>query len=232
MRRPGPELIDRLAAEYVLGTLRGRARDRFERWVAERADVRRVVHAWEDRLVGLVSGMPEVAPSARVWRRIELRLGIRASRGEESSRLRSRWLAIAAGIASLGIVLLVAMLARGPQVEWHESAVLASEGAPTTAWRVDVSTSGTALRMRAERPLPRAAGTDYELWALPQGGGAPVSLGLLPGAGEREVRLTERQRTALAAAAQLAVSREPAGGSPTGLPTGDVVIVAPLAPPA
>ena len=37
-----------------------------------------------------------------------------------------------------------------------------------------------------------------------------------------------RMRALLAGAAQLAVSIEPPGGSPTGLPTGPVVIVAPI----
>lgn len=229
MRRPGPDLIDRLAAEYVLGTLRGRARDRFERWLAESAEVRGLVREWEDRLVGLVAGTARVAPSARVWREIELRLGIRATPRGVGSGKRARWLAIAAGVAAIGVAVLVAMLAREPETAWRESAVLASEGAVATAWRVDVSADGTALRVRAERPLDLAPGTDYELWALPRGEGAPVSLGLLPQAGASTVRLTVAQRSAVAGAAQLAVSREPSGGSPTGAPTGDVVIVAPTA---
>jgi anti-sigma-K factor RskA len=40
--------------------------------------------------------------------------------------------------------------------------------------------------------------------------------------------LTETQQAALANSVQLAVSIEPPGGSPTGQPTGDVIIVAPL----
>jgi len=72
--------------------------------------------------------------------------------------------------------------------------------------------------------VPQAAGKSYELWALPRGG-APVSLGLLPAAGRTERTLSEPQRVALLAADKVAVSIEPAGGSPTGSPTGPIVIV-------
>jgi len=52
-----------------------------------------------------------------------------------------------------------------------------------------------------------------------------VSLGLLPGAGRADRTLSEPQRAALLAADKVAVSVEPAGGSPTGAPTGPIVIV-------
>ncbi|MGH8204486.1 MAG: anti-sigma factor domain-containing protein, partial [Steroidobacteraceae bacterium] len=67
-----------------------------------------------------------------------------------------------------------------------------------------------------------------ELWALPEGA-APVSLGLMPESGSIRLALDDRQRAALAAATNVAVSDEPAGGSPTGAPTGAVLYVAPLA---
>jgi anti-sigma-K factor RskA len=67
-----------------------------------------------------------------------------------------------------------------------------------------------------------------ELWALPEGS-APVSLGLMPATGAVRLALNDRQRSALAAATNVAVSDEPPGGSPTGAPTGAVLYVATLA---
>jgi len=51
---------------------------------------------------------------------------------------------------------------------------------------------------------------------------------VLPEAGQLEHKLSDAQRAALSGAAQLAVSLEPPGGSPTGAPTGPVLYVAPL----
>ena len=64
--------------------------------------------------------------------------------------------------------------------------------------------------------------------ALRSGGATPVSLGLLPVEGRTKRDLTSAQQMALVNSAQVAVSIEPDGGSPTGLPTGPVVYTAPL----
>ena len=45
-----PELVDRLAAEYVLGTLRDGARRRFDTLQERHAVIRRAVEEWQDRL--------------------------------------------------------------------------------------------------------------------------------------------------------------------------------------
>jgi anti-sigma-K factor RskA len=57
---------------------------------------------------------------------------------------------------------------------------------------------------------------------LPQGQN-PRSLGLIPASGIGRVRLPVPAGTALQNIPALAVSLEPAGGSPTGLPTGPVL---------
>lgn len=57
-----PVLIDRLAAHYVHGSLRGAARLRFERLLAANARVRQQVSVWEGRLAPVAYGLPPVAP--------------------------------------------------------------------------------------------------------------------------------------------------------------------------
>jgi anti-sigma-K factor RskA len=72
--RGKPELQERLAAEYVLGTLRGRARQRFQAWMREDAALRRAVAEWEERLAPLAAAVAPVRPPRRVWQGIEARL--------------------------------------------------------------------------------------------------------------------------------------------------------------
>lgn len=224
MKSANRELVDRLAAEYVLGTLRGRARRRFERWLLS-PQVGAIVKAWEDRLAGLEPRLESVAPPATVWRGIEDRLRLRKlGRGPAM-----RWVALAASLVIAAMVYLF-FLSGGPVSRPLLATQQASIGdAQTIYWTVELLGDNEKIRATVRGRHALEAGKALELWVLPAQGN-PVSLGLLPASGAQLRDLTAAQRTALAGARQLAVSLEPAGGSPTGLPTGPVLHVAPLAP--
>lgn len=65
-----PELIERLASSYALGTLRGAARRRFESIAREQAPVRAAALIWQSRLASINELQPQVQPDANVWTRI------------------------------------------------------------------------------------------------------------------------------------------------------------------
>jgi len=224
MKSANRELLDRLAAEYVLGTLRSRARRRFERWLMS-PQVGALVKAWEERLAGLEPKLAPVTPPDAVWHGIEEKLDLR----KMQRRPAVRWLAIAASVAFFvvaGILLTHQPPADVPQLTRTQESLLQAD-AKTIYWRIEVLGNNQELELHVENVYDLPAGKAHELWALPEGG-APVSLGLLPQAGEQRRALTPAQQAALAGAKQIAVSLEPAGGSPTGAPTGPVLLVAPL----
>jgi anti-sigma-K factor RskA len=66
-----PELLDRLAASYALGTLRAGARRRFESLAREQAPVRAAALVWQSRLASLAELQSQAEPSAAVWTRID-----------------------------------------------------------------------------------------------------------------------------------------------------------------
>ena len=70
-----PELADRLAADYVAGTLRGPARRRFEALLPAHPALRTAVRAWQDRLMPLTATLAPLPPSPQVWQRIQARIG-------------------------------------------------------------------------------------------------------------------------------------------------------------
>ena len=66
-----PELLDRLAASYALGTLRGGARRRFESMARESATVRAAALVWQGRWSGLAELQDTAQPAPAVWTRID-----------------------------------------------------------------------------------------------------------------------------------------------------------------
>lgn len=66
-----PELADRLAAAYALGTLRGGARRRFEAIARQAPSVRLRVMLWNERFASMTELQPQQDPGPNVWKRIE-----------------------------------------------------------------------------------------------------------------------------------------------------------------
>ncbi len=217
MKRDEPLNLDQLAAEFVLGTLVGTARRSFERRRARDPFVDRRVRAWEERFAVLAWRLAPVKPSPAVWAAIERRTG---------ARTRNPWRALAAVIAAVAVLGLGWILwqeLRPPQA----TSVIATESG-AALWRVELAARGDHLEVAVVGAMTVPEDRSRELWALPEGA-APVSLGLMPERGRIRLALDARQRAALAAAVNVAVSDEPAGGSPTGAPTGAVLYVAPIA---
>jgi anti-sigma-K factor RskA len=70
MRLIDPNLRDVLAGKYVLGTLGGAARQRFERVLANDPELALMVAGWEERLAPLTRQPAAVAPSPTLWNRV------------------------------------------------------------------------------------------------------------------------------------------------------------------
>lgn len=67
-------LLQRLAADYGLGTMRGGARRRFETLARQQGPVRSAIHEWQERLASLTELQAAVEPPEVVWKRIDLAL--------------------------------------------------------------------------------------------------------------------------------------------------------------
>lgn len=232
------ELLDRLAAEYVAGTLRGPARRRFEGLLAGHIPARLAVRRWEQRLIGLSTRLPPVQPSARVWQKIESKVVRSKAASSAPAPASSRfWQAVAASIAVVTVVLGILLAVREPEVqiqvqvekqavESAHTAVVADATAPI--WVVNAFPQLGELRVTAVRSIDLPDDRSFELWMLPDSGSAPVSLGLMPRSGVAVLPLSGDKLQVLTATSKIAVSIEPAGGSPTGAPTGPIPYAAPL----
>jgi anti-sigma-K factor RskA len=223
-----PQLIEELAAQYVLGTLRGPARRRFERYCARDTQALNAVRLWEDRLVDLLAGVVPVAPSALVWERIKFRVRRDSTKPPKKPFATfGNWrFAAAAGIAALAIAF---GLWSGFGPDRTVAFANFRDQQQGQLWNIEVTRSRDELRVAAAEDLKLDPARAYELWALPGAGAAPVSLGLMPKSGRGTLDLNDAQRLALSRSRQVAISLEPPGGSPTGAPTGPVLFVTDIA---
>ena len=226
--RKTPERIESLAAEYVLGSLKGKARQRFERWMMESVRVRQEVWYWEEKLGQLGDQVPERVLPGSVWRGIVRRLwspGTPAARKTKSGRLWPAWSLVATAAALVLALMLVQQPSLTPDSRLSGAIVQAGVGDPL--WLVRESGREGRLRLRSVAAMSAAAGKDYELWIVPDNGN-PLSLGVIKVGDVYQVELTDQAREALSQSRTLAISLEPGGGSPTGQPTGPILHVTKL----
>jgi len=223
-----PELADRLAAAYALGSLRGGARRRFEAVARQSPTLRATTLIWQERLAAMTELQPEETPSANVWKRIAIALRNEPRAGAAGStppRRRSwRAAALAGGLAAVLAFTLAGYLGsqlagtRGvPEIRYV--AMLQDERA-APAMLVTFDARRGALVLRRLGAYREAPDRSLQLWALPPSG-APRSLGVLAGGTEMTLAVGEAQLRQVPA---LAVSLEPKGGAPAGSgPTGPVL---------
>ena len=212
--RGNAPLRERLAAEYVLGTLRGRARRRFEGLMHGDAALRRTVGEWSGRLGAMAEFVPAVRPRARVWRGVEARLGWQAAApGWQFWRHGSLALWRTLGLASsaLAALLLVAVLHERPGTPVISDIASLTDEQSRPALVVTADRERARMTVKVVASVPLTAQQALQLWAVPRAG-KPRSLGVL-GAG-RELTLPLPGNAIGADVAVLAVSLEPRGGSP------------------
>ena len=216
------ELPDRLAAEYVLGTLTGGARRRFDALLPAHPALRDAVAGWERRLLPMALKAEPVQPAAAVWNAIEGKLGWTPPAAKPASSLRVRFWQTFAALATVAAVVLGTRTPTLPPSEAPMIVVLhATKGSETLV--AGLSPDRRQLTIQPLQKVSLTSDQSLELWALKKDG-PPASLGVI--AADKLTALNKK--TLPKDTKGLAVSLEPLGGSPTGAPTGPVLFVGDL----
>jgi anti-sigma-K factor RskA len=242
--RNKPELIERLVAEYVLGTLTGGARRRFAAWMVEDAALRRTVAQWEARLTPMAAAVREVAPPKTLWPAIAAQIAPKATETFSWWSSLTFWRSF--GLTASGVAAALALFigVRPPQIvervqiverevvkpvrvsdganPWQPSYVATlTDASGKTMMMVYIGRKSDELWIKYEGDnVPEDA--SLELWGMDESG-QPKSLGLVRAKGKNIMKLPVIADKSIAQYKALAVSMEPPGGSKTGLPTGPVM---------
>jgi len=232
-----PELLDKLASEYVLGTMRGRARRRFEQLLRRHPTAQSAVHAWEDRLGRLASSVAPIKPPDRVWAGIEAKMRPVAKSGEKARWTWLDWLKPVAGFA-FGAVLTTGLVLNDPgrfvsvdEVAQSKQALPQSyvgllvndAGEPTLL--ASSTRQGRRLTVKFLRPVD-TGGKLLQLWALPKEG-APFPVGVVTLAkppASTTVELRDTSEKLFFNVPRLAVSLEAARAASGAKPSGPFIL--------
>ena len=225
--------LDADAGEYVLGTLSADERMRFEMRLRSDRRAQAAVAYWEKRLAPLAGLAGAVDPGPQLLQRIEHTIMLQG-RPARSNRtlvpLRVRiwnsvtiWRGTAIGAGLVAAAFAGLLLVRPPAQEAGPSyvAVLGhAEGAPV--WLVTANPGENTISVDSVGQAPQDTRVP-QLWLIPAGSTTPISLGVLGGNRRTTTTIDPQELAKIGEGAVLAVSLEPAGGSPTGAPTGPVV---------
>ncbi|MDE1916572.1 MAG: anti-sigma factor [Sphingomonadales bacterium] len=220
-----------LAAELAFGLIDGAEREAASARAARDGTFARAYRRWQDYAASMFMG-PGEAPRPSVWSAIEARLpanDVTRAVARPVARSTLRWWQAGAMAASAAALVLAWVNVQKPAQIIVKVPVAQAPAAPMVA--VLTGKQGTVTinyDPSSGRMTSAASGLDIgahspELWVIPADG-KPRSMGVMNGSAPEWAKVPASASSALAAGVTLAVSLEPIGGSPTGLPTGPVIL--------
>ena len=211
-----------LSGEYVLGTLHGRARLRFERLMRSDAGLRALVDEWQEDLSPLAEETRPVAPPAHVLATIQRRID-GAGRPADSApkgfwnRL-GFWRAFSLGsaVAAAALAVVTTLLVLRPPDALAPSYVAVLQNQAGQAALV-VTGYRKPFRLKTEPIVlsAPAAGQVLQIWAIEKDTGTVRALAVAKADCPAQVTLSDDAWKLVRNAQSLAASLEPAGATPS-----------------
>jgi anti-sigma-K factor RskA len=220
-----PERLDRLAREYVLGTLTGGARRRFERVLSQAPAAGRAVAAWQERFTVLSTSLPPMAPRNAVWQGLEQRLFAPPRKSPGWWRALG---GVLAGVLLCTVVLRIqpGLIGLEPQAENLPASYVGlltdSEGKPAVL--ASSRRHGRQLTIKLLQPLSVPSGRVAQLWALPRDGSAAFPVGVVTPGGSSTLALSDESEKLFSQVSRLAVSLEERAAKPGDKPAQPFVL--------
>lgn len=218
------------AGEYVAGLMSPEEQEAFERLIASDPVARSAVADWRSRLLALDETAPRLTPSAGLWPAIETAIGAARPGQAKPGWFARLWqdvsalrLATLAGAAAA--LVMAVLLVTQPFGGAGKPTVVAVLNAPNTseAGAIVEAFADGRIRVVPLRAIPVPEGRVLQVWTLWDRQVGPRSVGLMERAEARDYATSGMPRPVDQQLYEITL--EPAGGSPTGRPTGPILYV-------
>lgn len=213
-----PEVYEKLAMEYALGTMTQRVRKRFETLMAKHPYIEVVVDEYQHRLGHLVEHLPEEKPHQRVWNSIESALDAEVVTAKETqlepkSGGSSWWNFFSMKTMGVAFSVLLAVVIAIPLMSSKDVVMISSELTSTNnepMVEVVARKSDMMLEVKMMDDIKVPEGMRLALWCYPKKQGEkPMDMGTLASKGATEMEIDKKVWKGLQEASRFVVSFEP-----------------------
>lgn len=228
LRYNNPELQNLLAANYVIGTLRGPARKRMETLMRDDIELRKQVIQWEEKLQPIHHTTPVVKPKKSTWKKISSSIGgiTDPLMQQVMRRLRFYKYLAASAVASalvMGVMTWSTLNTVVPAPINYVAVMKDTQDVPSMVVTISKNEQGRLLALDMLKKPALEENQSLQLWAISQEDGSITSLGVI----QREKRinksLSKPEWGLIKNAEFLIVSVENQGGSDSGAPSNDII---------
>ena len=230
-RYQNPEVFEQLAMEYAVGSLQGRARDRFEVLMDTHFYLRAIVDAYEMKFANLVELLPEKSPTNNVWNNIEAH--IKESTAETAEEAKEPWWKtnfFKQGFSMAMMAMIVAVVYVFDPMTGHKSeaiaysAIMESGNNSQMMAVTKIQKSDMKLSIDIMKPMAIDEGMELTLWCHPKTGGKPMKMGTISKSGKTELSISKDEWENLANIGQLKVSLEMKGQANITTPSDKILL--------
>lgn len=223
-RYQNPDVYERLALEYSLGTMHGRARKRFEKLMQQHPFLQTVVDGYDHKFAELATYLPEEQPAPHVWKNIEAQLDKEETLN--TNTVTPWWQVVSTKrfvTAFASLVLLVSLVVVNVnQSAPHYSCQLVAAENAQTIFKVLVSKTDMQLKVLPIGDIKVPQGKQMRFWCIPKDDSEPIiGMGQLSVSGT-QIALTAKSLKGIESARMFGITFELEGVHVTE-PTGEFV---------
>ncbi len=225
-RYRNPDIFEALAMSYAVGTLKGKARLRFEKLMEKHLYLREVTAAYQQKSALLLGLLPPQQPSARIWKNIHKEIKSQQNQHATTWLLRLKhylpW-SIAAFSSLTAFVMTVLFLNVEHQPSAYMSLMTSTEHANKMVVAVVKETPMEISFDMPRKTLPPDENMIPTFWIISKNNDLPIRVGTLVRGGKYRMPINKALWKQLDNTSTFAISMEPLNASQTTTPSGEII---------